>query len=255
MKRALFVFAFAVLFAGCAHRASATTCSVPNTFTNGTTADASQVNANFSSLQTCGNNIDHNNIGAAGIYATQIVPTTVGQSIFGGSVTYQFSNGLIVNGGLTLGTPLGQSDIANGYVDLSSNQTINGNKAFAGNVSTTAQLTGYYVQSCLGAPGTCAYVPPVYNNSGGSLGSATHAVFGTLVCTTNSGGGCNATVTLSGSAVFSSGSSYACALTDGSAAGAAQMYISTQSATAFNINIFNGVASTPMTMNYLCMGT
>lgn len=111
MKRLLFFVMLAACFALGAHRADATTCTVPNSFTNGTAADANQVNANFSSLQACGNNIDHNNIGSAGIYATQIIPTTVGQAIFGGGVVYQFSNGLIVNGGLTLGTAL---SIANG---------------------------------------------------------------------------------------------------------------------------------------------
>lgn len=94
MKRILFVLGLIAGIALCAHRADATTCTVPNTFVNGQVADAGQVNANFSALQGCGNNIDHNNIGSLGIYASQIIPTTVGQAIFGGSLQYQFPSGI-----------------------------------------------------------------------------------------------------------------------------------------------------------------
>jgi len=74
--------------------ASATTCTIPYTFTAGTSAVAAQVNNNFSNLQSCGNNIDYNNIGTSGIYASQVIPTTGAQATFGGSQNYTFSNGL-----------------------------------------------------------------------------------------------------------------------------------------------------------------
>ena len=89
-----------LLFAGVAPRAAfATACTVPNSFTAGTPAVASQVNANFASLQSCANNIDHTNMGTAGIYASQIIPDTAGHATFGGSIAYTFANGLAISGG------------------------------------------------------------------------------------------------------------------------------------------------------------
>lgn len=90
MKRILFVFVVAVLSFFAWGRASATTCTVPNTFSNGTVADANQVNANFSALQSCGNNIDYRNIGVAGLYASQLLPGTTAQATFGGLYGYSF---------------------------------------------------------------------------------------------------------------------------------------------------------------------
>jgi len=58
MKKALYIFA-ALFFALLCLRETmhvvraGVSCSVPNTFTNGTTADATQVNANFSALVAC----------------------------------------------------------------------------------------------------------------------------------------------------------------------------------------------------------
>lgn len=87
MKRLLLALTFALALVPLVHApARATTCSIPNTFTNGTTADANQVNANFSALQSCGNSIDYRNIGASGIYASQILPTTAAQATFSAAV-------------------------------------------------------------------------------------------------------------------------------------------------------------------------
>jgi hypothetical protein len=78
-----------------------------NVFVNGTTADGTQVNANFNSLIAAGNNINSTNIGSLGVYANQIIPTTAGQATFGGSLAYTFPAGVnVVNGGLTV-TALG----------------------------------------------------------------------------------------------------------------------------------------------------
>jgi hypothetical protein len=74
--------------------ASATACSVPynagNGISNGQPAQASQINSNFSALQFCSNNIDNTNIGSAGLFASQIVPTNLAQATFGGNQTYSF---------------------------------------------------------------------------------------------------------------------------------------------------------------------
>lgn len=66
-----------------------TTCSIPYVFTNGTVADASQVNADFNAVAGC--------VGA--IYASSIVPTTSAQATFGGSIQYTFPAGVAVAGG------------------------------------------------------------------------------------------------------------------------------------------------------------
>lgn len=72
--------------------------TVPNTFVNGAVADAAQVNANFASIIGSGNNIDSTNMGAAGIYASSLIPTTALQATFGGVVAYTVPVGLTVIG-------------------------------------------------------------------------------------------------------------------------------------------------------------
>lgn len=84
-----------------AHPAQATTCTIPNTFTANTSAVAAQVNANFSSLQTCGNSIDNTNIGSAGLFASQLKPTNSGQASFGGTQAYTFPAQLSASGTIT----------------------------------------------------------------------------------------------------------------------------------------------------------
>jgi hypothetical protein len=71
------------------------TFSVPYTFVNGTVADGTQVNANFSAIVAAGNNINASNIGGLGIYAANIIPTTITQGTFGGTQPYTFNNALI----------------------------------------------------------------------------------------------------------------------------------------------------------------
>ncbi len=64
--------------------------SIPNTFATGTTIQAAPFNANFTAIQTAVNSIDNTNIGAAGIFASQLIPTTAAQATFGGLVGYKF---------------------------------------------------------------------------------------------------------------------------------------------------------------------
>lgn len=66
--------------------------SIPNVFTNGVSAvSATTTNANNSFLVGCATSVDNTQIGSAGIYASQIIPTTVGQATFGGTtVGYSF---------------------------------------------------------------------------------------------------------------------------------------------------------------------
>lgn len=60
--------------------------------------EASTTNANNSFLLSCALNVDYTQIGAYGIFASQIIPQTPGQAIFGGSQGYQMPAGLTTNG-------------------------------------------------------------------------------------------------------------------------------------------------------------
>ncbi len=105
----------ACLFAGFAffanrHQALATPCAVPynasNGISNGQPAQAAQINSNFSALQACENNVDNTNIGTAGIFPSQLIPTTGTQATFGGGQEYTFPNGAQTNlGGTLYGIP------------------------------------------------------------------------------------------------------------------------------------------------------
>jgi hypothetical protein len=78
---------------------------IPNTFVNGTTINAAPFNSNFSAVATAVNNIDNTNIGAAGLYASQLAPTTIVQATFGGSVGYTFPSSVLVpSGSVSAGT-------------------------------------------------------------------------------------------------------------------------------------------------------
>jgi hypothetical protein len=83
---------------GAVREADATMCLVPDVFVNGVTIIAAPFNADFSSLQTCGNNIDNGNIGSAGLFASNLLPTNVTQATFGGSSLYTFPAGVAAGG-------------------------------------------------------------------------------------------------------------------------------------------------------------
>jgi hypothetical protein len=75
--------------------------TIPNNFSSGQIAFSALVDANFAAIATWANgNVDNTNIGAAGIYASQIVPTNGTQATFGGSssINYQFPGTLSVGG-------------------------------------------------------------------------------------------------------------------------------------------------------------
>jgi Chaperone of endosialidase len=64
--------------------------TIPNQFVTGTTINAAPFNANFTAVATAVNNIDNTNIGAAGLYASQLLPTSSAQATFGGAIGYTF---------------------------------------------------------------------------------------------------------------------------------------------------------------------
>src|SRR6185312_1895653 len=154
-KKLIFSFIFAALFLACRHSASASQCSIPYVFSNGQTASATQVNANFSAFATCGNSVDNTQIGTLGIYASQIIPTTIGQAVFGGSVAYKFSNGLTVLGGLTLGTALSVPNGGTGATGYTTGALLyfNGSAFVSASVASPLSFSGGSL-SCAGCSGS-----------------------------------------------------------------------------------------------------
>jgi len=265
---------------------------------NATTINAAPFNANFTALQTCGNAIDNTNIGVAGIYASQIIPTTVGQATFGGSTSYTFSTALTLaaatvltynaNSAGALFTALGSNNgIATnasgggGEIDLYAGYTTTQIAGFWLNTGATAveealvtQAGTYTVgSSTFGATAavvngpleaksssTLSYVPPVYTAAGAAVASTEHIVTGSSTITANSGFVGSATITLSGSAQFASGTSYAVfAAINNQATPVSSFffYVSAQSATGFQINLNNtsGGNITSATVDWMAIGT
>jgi hypothetical protein len=166
-----------------------------NVFANGTTADGTQVNANFNSLIAAGNNINSTNIGSLGVYANQIIPTTAAQATFGGVLAYTFPAGLNVTAGLVAnGTFVANVGILTTEITLSALvATPVGNQASIGTDGGTqliARATGYAFQTAAGAnlfqiPAsgmiTAGLFGPATISSTGFINSAATASSGALV--------------------------------------------------------------------------
>jgi hypothetical protein len=63
------------------------TLTIPNTFVNGTTINAAPFNQNFGNIVTWSTAIDNTNIGPAGLFPNQLLPTTGAQATFGLTAT------------------------------------------------------------------------------------------------------------------------------------------------------------------------
>lgn len=92
---------------------------------------------------------------------------------------------------------------------------------------------------------TMAFVPPVYNASGAALAATTHVVTGS----TSVAGAGGATVTLSGAAAFTSGSSYFVCVS--STASSYTAWVSAQTATTFFLNNPGGTTNV---INWIAVG-
>jgi hypothetical protein len=103
-KQHLLASLFALGCLAAAKPAQAVTCSVAQVFSTGMTLTATNLNANPANEVTCINNIDHTNLGSAGIYASQIIPATAPQAAFGGSLTYTFPAGISAVGAIVAGS-------------------------------------------------------------------------------------------------------------------------------------------------------
>ncbi|MDB5093112.1 MAG: tail fiber protein [Candidatus Eremiobacteraeota bacterium] len=84
------LIAFGLLFAA-PSAASAGTCAVAHVFILNEVLTASVLNTNPAGEVACINNIDNLNIGGAGIYASQLIPTSAARATFGGQFGYMFA--------------------------------------------------------------------------------------------------------------------------------------------------------------------
>lgn len=231
-------------YAGCA-------ASMPYTFTNSvSTVDATTTNANNSFLLACALNVDHSQIGSAGIYATQIIPTTLAQALFGGSYLYTFPAGVAAGGPVT-----GTTGTFSGAVSGTTG-------TFTGALAGVGVTAGAGTVKGASDGVTSTYLAPVYTSTGTIVASTVHMVLGsgtTASLTCNNATACVfATITLSGAASYSSTTSYTCdwSLT-GSASGYGTTSVGNISATSFQL-VFGaqttlGPGTFPYT--YSCVGT
>lgn len=224
----------------------------------GTTIQAAPFNSNFQAVQTAVNNIDATNIGAVGLYASNLIPTSTAQATFGGTTPYTFNENLFCNGALVAfnttfsspsgvavgdgvfqqGTNLGKIWLggASGLSSIAWNNTNTVVTASSGTgavvSANAAGFAGFFggVNSAAGA-----YCPPAYTVSGAALpgGATTHIVTGS-----GTGNGATQTITLTGAAVFSSATSYQGYVGGTGAVGS----IVQLSGTQFQVTLSNGLA-------------
>lgn len=153
--------------------------TIPNSFSNGTPADGNLVNQNFSAVAAAVNNINSSNVGALGIYASQLIPTSSAQATFGGTLGYTF---LAPSTGVT---PLVASGIAGQSANIfQATLTSGGIPAFAVDKSGIVYASAL---ASVSAPGSAALGDLVAQRSATSgvlqIGGATRALemeFGTL---------------------------------------------------------------------------
>ena len=94
------------------------TLTIPNVFVNGTTIQSAPFNANFNAVAASVNSVDNTQIGPAGLFPNQLLPTTGAQATFGGSQPFGFGgvNAAATPGDLTIAesATVGQLFFGNG---------------------------------------------------------------------------------------------------------------------------------------------
>jgi len=188
----------AALFFGLATGKAFASCSasMPYAFTATSYLSYVTTNANNNFLLACVSTVDNTQIGGAGLYASQIIPTTAGQATFGGSQTYTFPAAISVGNGASFGATITTAGISDsGGISSSSNisgvtGTFSGT-VFANNGTLTAGLvdtSGATIQGAIQqtVSGTTYTVP--YDAQSTSASTNTHMEHGTLTTGTYSGG-------------------------------------------------------------------
>ena len=165
----------------------------PN-FQTGQVIQASPYNTNWANLLSWSTSIDNTNIGGAGIFASQIIPTSGAQATFGGAQPYTFPGALgigttPVNTGAILSINGGGNGIAMAAGDFAlGTGAAAGNIWFGtgatpgylayGNVSGVYTLAdhlgkGHPIAGGSNAAGAAlTFIPPVYTKTGAARGTA-----------------------------------------------------------------------------------
>lgn len=187
---------------------------ISNVFVNGTTINAAPFNTNFSAITTWSTAIDNTNIGAAGLYASQLLPTSAAQATFGGALGYTFLAPSVSTVPLTVSGVSGQTaDIfdvtltsggtkalavnSSGVLVLNGGTTSLGNSgAFGGGITA-----GLPIQATVG--NVLSYVPPVYVAAGTISPATMHMVYDKITASAGT-----TTVTLASAAAYASAATY-----------------------------------------------
>lgn len=184
--------------------------TIPNTFVTGAVIQAAPFNANFTAIQTWSSNIDNTNLGALGIYASQIIPTTGAQATFGSSLNYSFLGAVIAGSatapGVNAGDLAASYSTTIGHIQMggsSTSGTLSFNDPSVLNPAGGAFGFSKPLGCIVGGGSTYSYVPPCYTAAGAAVASTAHIVIGSFV-----GTGAGVNITLSGAAAFSSQFSY-----------------------------------------------
>ena len=154
---------------------------IPNTLREGATINAAPFNGNFTAVATAVNNIDNTNLGALGIYASQIIPTSAAQALVGGlfGIAGQNATGQVnlgYDGASGASIYLGAA--GTNFTPASSTQPFKFTNA-ANTVNNFEILDAGGVMGNTSASTTLSYLPPVYTAAGAAVASTVHIVFGT----------------------------------------------------------------------------
>lgn len=176
-------------------RALASTCSVPYSFSNGTIADATQVNANFNALVTCFANLN------------AVTSITAGSDI-------------VVSGGATTPTiAVTAAPSFSGAISVGKNAAIGGTQTAgtdaldlknSSNALAFAVLDAGGFETNSGVSSTLTHAAPTYTITGGAVPASEHSIQGNGTCTGSGSIALCFTVNLSGGMGFTSNQSYAC---------------------------------------------
>jgi hypothetical protein len=182
MKR-IILLSTAILFGLLTRAAYAAPCSPSMTFTTGQTLTAPVLNSNPTTFSGCFNNIDNTNIGAAGLYPSQLLPTNSSQATFGGSQNYTFPANLTVNGTLTATGGIGSNFYASAIVPTTGAQaTFGGSQlyTFPNGVAAGGPVSGTTGTFSAGVSGTTGIFSSTVSNAGStSTGAIQQTVSGT----------------------------------------------------------------------------
>lgn len=139
-----------------------------HTFVTNEVLTAATMNANPAAFVAGFANIDHFNIGAAGIYASQMIPSNNAQAIFGGAQTYLFGSGV------STGTVPLQINAPNGTVVNAFDTQINSVSKFAIDSTGRAVSTVTYLAPGGTAGGYLLNTATGFGYTGGT-GAPTHS--------------------------------------------------------------------------------